>query len=71
VLSTEPILVDPGSVTVPVKVGEAIGDLVSICPWTEDVTPSRYPISVLPTEPILVDPGRVTVPVSVGEAIGA
>jgi hypothetical protein len=44
---------------------------VSNCVCIEDVTPSKYPISVDVTVPIDVADGSVTVPVNVGDAVGA
>ena len=54
-----------GAAGVPVNVGSALGAnvavavelaiLVSICVWIAEVTPSRYPISVLDTDPIVAD----------------
>ena len=52
----------------PVKVGEAVLDLASICVWIAEVTPSRYPISVDEALPIDVVVGKVIVPVNVALA---
>lgn len=46
----------------------AVESKLPSCVCMEDVTPSRYPISVDVTFPILVVAGRVTIPVNVGAA---